>query len=220
MQQSRWELRRYATLGVVLAVHVAVLAALLLGSRTIDSAASVNQAVELMYLPPAKMPAIRAENSLPRRLSADTAIPIAPPILDATATSPQAAASGSNGNGSGVDWRAEARRAVQAFEIRGHRPKSEYSMPGSAAEDGWWPRGRHFAGEQYRTSGGDWIVWINSSCYQIATAGANAFAPGALLPQTICPNDAETPRREMGSPKGDAGSPSGDSRGAKPGATN
>jgi hypothetical protein len=216
MDQARSGLRRYATLGVVLVAHMAVLAALLLGSRTIDTAASVNQSVELMYLPPAKMPTIRAESSLPRRLSADTAIPIAPPVLDATTTSPQAAASGSNGNGTGVDWRAEARRAVQAFEIRGHRPKSEYSMPGSAAEDSWWPRGRHFAGEQYRTSSGDWIVWINSSCYQIATSGANAFAPGALLPQTICPNDADTPRREMGSPRGAAG----DSRRGKPGATN
>ncbi len=203
MNQSRWGLRRYATLGVVLAAHVAVLAALLLGSGKIDKAVSANQSVELMYLPPAKMPTIRAENSLPRRLSADTAIPIAPPVLDATATAPQAAASGSNGNGTGVDWRAEARRAVQAFEIRSHRPKSDYSMPGSAAEDGWWPHGRHYAGEQYRTSGGDWIVWINSSCYQIATAGASAFAPGALLPQTICPTDAEAPRREMGSGRGE-----------------
>lgn len=190
MEQSRWGLRRYATLGVVLVAHAAVVMALLLGSYATDNTASANQSVELMYLPPAKMPTIRSENSLPQRLSADTAISIALPVLDAITTAPQAAAAGSNGNGTGVDWRAEARRAVQAFEIRNHRPKSDYSMPGSAAEDIWWPRVRHFAGEQYRTSGGDWIVWINANCYQIATAGANAFAPGALLPQTICPNDA------------------------------
>lgn len=195
MDQSRWGLRRHATLLGVLAAHVALVAALLLGSNTMEIAEPANQSVELMYLPPAKMPKVRAENSLPRHLSADTAIPIAPPVLDAPATAPAAAASGANGNGTGVDWRAEARRAVQAFEIRSHRPKSEYSMPGSAAEDGWWPRGRHFAGEQYRTAGGDWIVWINASCYQVASAGASALTPGVLLPQTICPRESDAPRR-------------------------
>jgi hypothetical protein len=176
-----------------------LLAALLIGSRALNSSDLANQSVELMYLPPAKMPKVRAENSLPRRLSADTAIPIAPPILDSTNTAPSPAASGSNGNGTGVDWRAEARRAVQAFEIRSHRPRSEYSMPGSAAEEGWWPHSPHFAGEQYRTASGDWIVWINASCYQVASAGASAYTPGALLPQTICPNESDAPRRGAGS---------------------
>ncbi len=199
MDQSRWGPRRYATLLVVLAAHVALLAALSIGSRTLNPAELANQPVELMYLPPAKMPRVRAENSLPRRLSADTAIRIAPPILDSTNTSPSPAASGSNGNGTGVDWRAEARRAVQAFEIRSHRPRSEYSMPGSAAEEGWWPHSRHFAGEQYRTVSGDWIVWINASCYQVASAGASAYTAGALLPQTICPNESDAPRRGAGS---------------------
>ena len=191
MDQSRWGPRRYATLLAVLVVHLAVLAALWSESRTLSTTELANQSVELMYLPPAKMPKVRAENSLPRRLSADTAIPIAPPILDSTNIAPSPAASGSNGNGTGVDWRAEARRAVQAFEIRSHRPRSEYSMPGSAAEDNWWPRGRHFAGEQYRTAGGDWIVWLNANCYQVASAGANPYAPGALQPQTICPNKSD-----------------------------
>ena len=187
MVQSGWGLRRYATLLAVVAVHVALLAALWMGSASVEVTETANQSVELMYLPPAKMPTIRAPNSLPKHLSADTAIPIALPVIDSTATAPSPAASGSNGNGTGVDWRAEARRAVQAFEIRSHRPRSEYTMPGSAAEDNWWPRGRHFAGEQYRTPGGDWIVWVNASCYQVASAGANPYAPGALQPRTICP---------------------------------
>lgn len=230
MDQSRWGGPRYATLLVVTVAHAAVLWALWMGSRIIITAEPANQSVELMYLPPAKMPKIRAENSLPRRLSADTAIPIAPPILESINTSPSPAASGSNGNGTGVDWRAEARRAVQAFEIRSHRPKSEYSMPGSAAEDVWWPRGRHFAGEQYRTASGDWVVWINASCYQVASAGANALTPGALLPQTICPNESDAPRRgveskpkESRSPRDDARKPRGDAdnlRGGNPTATN
>ncbi|MEP6886251.1 MAG: hypothetical protein ABJC66_16000 [Gammaproteobacteria bacterium] len=194
MEQSRWGLRRYATLLGVVFAHMALLAAMMMGSRAIDTAEVANQSVELLYLPPAKMPRVRAENSLPRRLSSDTAIPIAPPVFDSTATSPSPAASGSNGNGTGVDWRAEARRAVQAFEIRSHRPKSEYSMPGSAAEDNWWPQGRHFAGEQYRDVNGDWIVWINASCYQVASAGASAQTPGVLLPQTICPGESANPR--------------------------
>ncbi len=67
-------------------------------------------------------------------------------------------------------------------------------MPGSAGEDGWWPLGRHFAGEQYRTAGGDWIVWVSSNCYQVASAGASAAAPGALLPQTTCLGEAGASR--------------------------
>jgi hypothetical protein len=131
-------------------------------------------------------------------LKGDTAISIEPLMLGSDGTSQAPSAAASNGDGSGVDWRAEARRAVQAYEIRNHEPESSDLVSGSPAEDQWWPRSRHNAGDQYKTANGDWIVWINSSCYQIAIAGGSAYAPGAAGPRTVCPGTSGMPRGAAG----------------------
>jgi hypothetical protein len=57
-------------------------------------------------------------------------------------------------------------------------------------EDRWWPRSKHHAGEQYKTPDGDWIVWINDNCYQVATPLMTVSAPGAMLPMTVCRDPA------------------------------
>jgi hypothetical protein len=195
MDQSKvWGLPRYVTLLVVLAVHGALLALLMTsGSRNVSL--STNVPVELVFLRPATAPKIRSENARPHGLSGDTAISIAPPVLESVlpSASPLAPGSDGNGSGSGVDWAAEARRAIQAFEIRKHQPASNSSVSGSPAEQNWWPRVKHHAGDQFKTASGDWIVWINASCYQVASS-AMTYAPGAALPQTICPGDSRTPR--------------------------
>lgn len=196
MEQSKgWGLSRYVALFAVLALHLAILAALL-ASRTEVISPSADYPVQLLYLPPASRPKIRYESSRPRSLSGNTAIALTPPVLDSTSPAPSPSSAASNGSGAGVDWKAEARRAVQAFEIRSHAPQASDLLTGSPAEDWWWPRTRHNAGDQYKTPSGDWIVWISSSCYQIAVAGPSAFAPGARLPQTLCPGDSGTPRGE------------------------
>lgn len=195
MDQSRgWGLSRYVTLFVVVALHLAIFAALLLTSRRGEIAVAENAPVELVYIPPASAPRVRAENAHPKPLKGDTAISIEPLMLGSEGASQAPSASASNGDGSGVDWRAEARRAVQAYEIRNHEPESSDLVSGSPAEDQWWPRSRHTAGDQYKTANGDWIVWINSSCYQIAIAGGSAYAPGAAGPRTVCPGSSGMPR--------------------------
>jgi hypothetical protein len=185
-----WGLSRYAALMTVLAVHLALLALMLSQTRTSSLVSPANDPVELVYLPPPQIPKIRAETSPPRRLSGATAIWLSPPVLESDSAALTPTAASSDGDGSGVDWKAEAGRAVQAFEIRSHRPRSDYSMPGDAAEEKWWPRSRHRVGEQFKTAGGDWIVWVSETCYQIASSKANALAPGATTPQTICSRDA------------------------------
>ncbi|HWX33898.1 MAG TPA: hypothetical protein VNZ53_41520 [Steroidobacteraceae bacterium] len=182
-----WGLPRYATLLVVLALHMALLAALMTASRTQPIPVSANESVELLYLPPATIPKIRAKDSRLRRLSGDTAITMAPPVLDSVlpAPSPPALAADGNGSGPGVDWAAEARRAVHAFEIRTHQPPKNISVSGSPAEEHWWLPGRRHAGDQFKTASGDWIVWIDASCYQVATSAATS-ALGPMLPRTIC----------------------------------
>jgi hypothetical protein len=139
------------------------------------------------------MPKIRAENASPRRLRGDTSISIAPPVLNSdSALAP--AGSGSEGNGSGVDWAAEARRALQAFEIRKHQPPSNNTVSRTAAEENWWPQPPHHAGDQFKTPSGDWVVWINTNCYQLASSAANPTVPGAMPPPpTICVDDSRRP---------------------------
>ncbi len=192
-ESSRWDFSRCTILVVVLALHVALVALLVRASRIGTPLASIEQSVEVLFLPPPILPKVRFENARPRRLSGDTAITVAPPDLDSVLPSTQSS-SGSNGRGSGVDWAAEARRALQAFEIRNHRPPSNSSVSGGPAEEHWWPRGNHRIGEQYKTANGDWIVWINDNCYQIAVAGPSTMTPGAAEPQTICPASSNASR--------------------------
>jgi hypothetical protein len=184
-----WGLPRYLTLIAVLIMHVVLLAALIMTPRIANVSTSVSVPIELLFIPPADLPKIRSEHSRPRRLAGNTAVSITPPVPASPSSSFPSPASGSDGNGSGVDWAAEARRAVQAFEIRSHQPSRNNSVSGSPAEDHWWPRVQHHAGDRFKTANGDWIVWINSSCYQIASSAALAGAPGATLPPTICPGD-------------------------------
>ncbi len=172
------------TATIVLALHCAVLIALWLYSPATPLGGSAPRPIELLYLPAPAPARIRPQNLSPHRIGSDAATSIAPPVFGALSMAPSTA--GSNGKGAGVDWDAEARRALQAFEIRSEKGSPRPSNSSAAAEDDWWPRAQHHAGEQYKTETGDWIVWINSSCYQVAR-GASAASWGAALPETLCP---------------------------------
>jgi hypothetical protein len=175
---------------------LAILAALTRTSGTQIGFSSTDQPVELLFLPPANTPNIRAEKFRPLRLSGDTAISLALPVLDSVsfAASP---AGIEDGSGPGVDWKAEARRALQAFEIRHRQPPSDNTFPVSPAEETWWPQALHRAGARFKTANGDWIVWINSSCYQVATSASNTAAPGTTLDQTVCSGEVSAPRADL-----------------------
>jgi hypothetical protein len=186
-EPSHWGVSQYVTLAVVLMLHVFVLAALLLPRRGSQPSMPQSNAVELVFLAPAISPQVRRVNATLRHSHGDTALKTAPPVLD-TPTLPMssAAAGPSSGDGSGVDWRAEARRALQAFEIRNRQFSSNKSVSGRPEDDNWLPNAQHRAGEQLKTANGDWIVWINANCYEIASSGPNGYAIGAALPDAIC----------------------------------
>jgi hypothetical protein len=158
-----------------------------------DAAAA--EPVQLMVLPSAIPQKIRADNVRVRRLEAGSPLSAALPLLDGNSFPPETPSpAGTRGGGSGVDWAAEARRALQAFEIRSHQPAGNTSVSrSSAAEQPWWPA--HRPGERVKTADGNWIVWIDSSCYQIASSSASPSGTGPA-PSTICPK--EPPR--TGSP--------------------
>jgi len=173
---------------VVLALHLAIVALLVAASRTLSVGVSTEYPIEVMLIPPTKVPKVRAENARPERLSTNIAIALAPPVLNSSLQS--GPASSPDGHGSAVNWAAEAHRALRAFEIRRDQPPSSAISVSSSLHD-WWP-GEHRAGDQFKTESGDWIVWINANCYQIASWRSNAMA--ASPPRTICPPQRRTPR--------------------------
>lgn len=184
-ESKHWRVSRYAALAAVLILHAALFAALLMTPRIRGLPASQASAVELVLLAPVNPPKARTTPAALRRLSGDTAITIAVPVPDSPSLpSSSAAASSSMGNGSGVDWSAEARRALQAFEIRTNQLSSNKSVSGRPEDDNWLPNAQHRPGELLKTASGDWIVWIDANCYEIATAGAHEV--GAALPERIC----------------------------------
>jgi hypothetical protein len=174
---------------VVLALHLGVIALLVAASRTRSILPSTEHSIEVMLIPPAKVPRVRAENTRPQRLSTNIAPALAPPVLNSSLDSGPSSAP--DGHGSAVNWTAEAHRALRAFEIRRDQPPS--SAISVSRLDDWWP-GEHHAGEQFKTESGDWIVWINANCYQIASWHSNVM--GASPPRTICPAAKRAPRAD------------------------
>lgn len=172
--------RRYLVFLLVAGLHAAFIAALLLTSATRGPVERAPPPVQLLSLPPTEIPKLRSESFRPKHLNGDALASLAPPRLSVGSSS--APMSGSDGVGSGVDWSAEARRALQAFEIRSSSPPGNHFNSGLPSDERWWPRTRHRAGERFKTPAGDWIVWLNSNCYQVASAAA----PAMLSPETTC----------------------------------
>jgi hypothetical protein len=189
-ESNRWEFSRYATLLFVLTVHAALLAWLVTALRTRDVNASSSEPVQLLFIMPETVAKIRVDTFHPRPLHRGRPLPAAPPALEvASSSSDSEPKSESGSNGSTVDWAAEERRALQAFEIRNREPAANNSVSrNSPAEQPWWPA--HRPGDRFKTPDGNWIVWINSSCYQVATSSTSH---GAVLPGTICPGNSGMP---------------------------
>jgi hypothetical protein len=182
-ESSGWRVPKFAIFLVILAVHLALVALLVMKSRTLPAGAASERPIEVMLLPHTKVPRVRAENTRPQ-LKTDLAIALSPTLLNSSTDSGPGAAH--DGRGSPVNWTAEAHRAVRAYEIRRDQPPSAAAAV-SSPWDGWWPRRGHHAGDRYKTDSGDWIVWIDANCYQIASWHAGAIAANTNPPRTICP---------------------------------
>jgi hypothetical protein len=186
-----WGPSRYLTLIVVLMAHLAVVAAWMLASRSFHAVASIPvPPLEVIVFPTSPQPKQRLAEVHPRRLIGDLKEWVAPVTLQAPSLPPVSSApeGGAGGTGSGPDWNAEARRAVQAYEIRSRLPPPGNLISGSPGDDRWWRRVPHKAGDKYKTPSGDWVVWINPKCYQVATAAARSTT-NVQMPETVCPGD-------------------------------
>jgi hypothetical protein len=188
MQTDSGEGPRYLTFLFVLFGHAAILAVWLLASGGVRVAASMPMApLRVIVYPVSPQPLPRRAEVIPRRLSGELKEWLAPVTLEAPSLPPVSSApeGGAGGNGAGPDWNAEARRAVQAFEIRSRLPPPGNLISGSPGDDRWWRR-PHQTGDRYKTPGGDWVVWINPECYQVATAAVRS-ATNVQMPETVCP---------------------------------
>jgi hypothetical protein len=185
-ESNSWRAPRFITLIAVAALHAGLIVLLLMASAVRSLPNAPFHPVELLYIPTLPPPPVRAESGRPRRLRADIALPPpspAEPVL--TAAPPSAPSTGAGTRGVGVDWLAEAQRAIRAYEIRRDQP-AENEMSGKSPANDWWPQQGPHAGDQYKTEGGDWIVWINSDCYKVASWHSVDPAFNASPPEIIC----------------------------------
>jgi hypothetical protein len=141
--------------------------------------------IELVFLAPVKPPKVLADNNRPPRLASNVAIAIAPPAVNAATQG--GSSSPADGHGSGVNWTAEAHRAVRAFEIRNSQTHNSALSVSSALDERGF--GEHHAGDRSKTENGDWIVWINADCYKIASWHSGAIVE-SVIPQAVCRNKA------------------------------
>jgi hypothetical protein len=112
---------RFLTLVVVAVLHAALIALMLMtgvGHRILHVS---SQPIELIYIPTLPPPPVRADSGRPRRLRPEVALSPAAPLI-ASSAPPAVNSFGPASRGSGVDWLAEAHRAVKAYEIRRDHP--------------------------------------------------------------------------------------------------
>ncbi|HEX4151584.1 MAG TPA: hypothetical protein VHY75_05175 [Steroidobacteraceae bacterium] len=181
-ESGPWGSSRFIAVLVVLALHLAVVL-LLLTAPGAPPMIAADSPLELVFIPPTKAPKMLADSARPKHLRVDVGISVAPPDLDGLA--PAAPATQADGAGPGVNWAAEARRALMAYEIRRDQGV-EHTNLGLTPWDGWLPDRQRRPGASMRTESGDWIVWINGSCYQIASWHHGAPAREAAKPPTLC----------------------------------
>ena len=184
MFQPRLQPRQAAVWIGILLAHAGLISALLASEGIRRASREESKAtIEVLLLPKPELPRVRSVAPPPRVLNLDQLNPRMPPLLT-NLSAEQAIAPGSTaiGRGAGVDWIAEARRAVRANDIRNEY--SGYVSDKAAARD-WWPEA-HRAGAMYKTANGDWIVWVNSSCWFVAGADPRAAERMASTAKITC----------------------------------
>jgi hypothetical protein len=179
------------TLCVVIALHGGVIWSLFSVGPAGNPARATASSVAVLLLPVTQPPRIRSDPAPLNHINRN-AVRALPPTAFGALPMAAATASPAGGSGSRVDWAAEARRALRAYEIRSVRPPSNTSVSGES-EDEWLRQLAHHAGDQVRTPNGDWIIWISADCYQVAKSGTGSYAAGNPAPQTSCPDRSHAP---------------------------
>ena len=179
------------TLCGVIGLHGALIWMLLSAGPAGDPAPESAASVAVLFLPATPPPRIRSEVAPVTRVNGN-AVRALPPMALGALPMAAAASSPAGGSGSGIDWAAEARRALHAYEIRSHGPPTNTSVSGES-EDEWLRQLSHHVGDQVRTPAGDWIIWISADCYEVAKSGTALYASGTPEPQAFCLDRSRPP---------------------------
>lgn len=158
---------RWVALLLVLAVHVGLIAGLVVSSRTQRLLISMTNPIELLFLPPAAPHRVRLETPVSQpwekiraAASADAALTVAPNDLLAP-----------DWSGLRIDWAGTAHTVAAAIAAE-MESRENPSMVASTPPTKSIFAGRpvHRAGEQFKTDSGEWIVFISDGCYQLANS--------------------------------------------------
>jgi hypothetical protein len=182
MQPATWGKSRYVTMVLVVMLHAVLIEALLSVLQSGHRSTQQSNSVELLFLPPVHRATIHIPDMSIRPLGAATALSVLPQYNASSVLMPSAGSSSQNDGGSGVNWTAEARRALRAFEIRSHLSSGADSVSDSPEDYKTLPGTRSHVGERFKLANGDWIVWIDANCYQVASADGSARGAGEKVP--------------------------------------
>lgn len=153
----------------------------------------VEPSLQVVLIPPTAYPQLKLQVAIARPFGGNASITVEPPHLDGNAITaspgPEAAVTGSR---DGVDWAAEARREMQAMEIRRNRNPGINTVSMRLGEDYWIQHAKHFPGDRLKTESGDWLVWLSDDCYQIATAAPTQATTDMIVHRSICRDPAQT----------------------------
>jgi hypothetical protein len=187
-ESTFWRAPRFIALIAVAALHVALISLLWMAGTMLRVSDLPYVPIELIHIPSAHPLPVRAEAGQPLRLRADIALSPPSPVFNSA--SPGSISTGAGSRGMGVDWQAEARRAIKAYEIRREHP-SDSAVSGKTLADDWWPQQGPHAGERYKTEGGDWIVWIDANCYKVARWHSLDPGSDSAPPDIVCPKKSD-----------------------------
>ena len=186
---STQSLRRIAALAVVVGLHGLTIT-LLVELRTPSPLSSPDDFVSTVILPSPLPPPAGPSTQAPRAASdAPPAAAVTPPIALPAQLSPSA------GTRTGADWASEAQQAAAAVtlipKVRGFGTIPAVETPRAGTQR---PPG-HVPGEQYRTTGGAWVVWLSDRCYlvsEVAPMGVPQPLARFISTGTVCQGDAES----------------------------
>jgi hypothetical protein len=191
---QRWGRSRYVALFVVLALHVALLTALIVAAKTRFLTTPAAPPIELLILPQNTAPTVPPPPALSDRRKKVAETPLAPPPDALTVVTPN---STSEVAGPPIDWSQEAHNAAASI-AKGAGALND-TIPAPSSNSPFAAPPAHHKGEQIPTADGRWIVYVTDDCYQVSksmTSITNAINNGMSL-QTYCTRHSKKPRGDL-----------------------
>jgi len=186
---------RYLAITAVLALHVALIAAILVSSRFRHILASSNLPLEITFLPKEDKPFVRPPptHQVPKKIRG------IPPTVSPAAHALELAQPSPTPSAPNVDWVREA-EAVAATKARENYARGQTgSTVSPPTKSAFASPPAHHAGDEFTTASGERAVYVSENCYQVASSfsySPNAMNNGMAV-QTYCNGASNAPRGDL-----------------------